>query len=68
MKPKQGPTPEPRLLNVKMAAVYLGTSVWHMRQLVWTKKLPEVRFGSKLMFDRKDLDKFCDSLKLTEAA
>jgi excisionase family DNA binding protein len=54
---------EPRLLNIKMAAVYLSTSVWHMRQLVWEKKLPEVRFGTKLMFDRKDLDQFIDGLK-----
>jgi excisionase family DNA binding protein len=55
---------EPRLLNIKMAAVYLSTSVWHMRQLVSEKRLPEVRFGTKLMFDRKDLDQFVDSLKL----
>jgi excisionase family DNA binding protein len=46
-----------------MAAVYLSTSVWHMRQLVCEKKLPEVRFGTKLMFDRVDLDRFVDSLK-----
>jgi excisionase family DNA binding protein len=46
-----------------MAAVYLSTSVWHIRQLVWTKELPEVRFGTKLMFDRKDLDQFVDGLK-----
>lgn len=57
------PLPEPRLLNIKMAAVYLSTSVWHMRQLVWEKRLPEVRFGTKLMFDRKDLDQFVESLK-----
>jgi excisionase family DNA binding protein len=47
-----------------MAAVYLSTSVWHMRQLVWTKKLPELRFGTKLMFDRKDLDAFIETIKL----
>lgn len=54
---------EPRLLNIKMAAVYLSASVWMMRQLVAEKKLPEIRFGTKLMFDRKDLDQFVDSLK-----
>jgi excisionase family DNA binding protein len=61
MKSKPQP-PEPRLFNVRMAAVYLGTSVWQVRQLVWTKKLPELRFGSKLMFDRKTLDKYVDDL------
>ena len=64
MKPTS--SPEPRLLNIKMAAVYLSTSVWHLRQLVSHGKLPEVRFGLRLMFDRKTLDKYVDSL--TEAA
>jgi excisionase family DNA binding protein len=45
-----------------MAAVYLSTSVWHLRQLVAGGKLPEVRFGTKLMFDRKTLDKYVDDL------
>lgn len=59
---KTSPLPEPRLLNIKMAAVYLSTSVWHLRQLVAGGKLPEVRFGTKLMFDRKTLDKYVDDL------
>lgn len=63
MKTVSAPVEPARLLNIKMAAVYLSTSVWHMRQLVWTKKLPEVRFGTKLMFDRKDLDQFVDDVK-----
>jgi excisionase family DNA binding protein len=55
-------TPEPRLFTIKMAAAYLSTSVWYIRQLVAEKKLPEVRFGNKLVFDRKTLDKFIDAL------
>lgn len=60
---KPSPSSEPRLLNIKMASVYLSVSVWRMRQLVWEKKLPEIRFGTKLMFDREDLNSFVDRLK-----
>ncbi|MBI3671010.1 MAG: helix-turn-helix domain-containing protein [Acidobacteria bacterium] len=55
------PTPEPRLLNIKAAALYLSCTVWALRQLVWAKDLPHVRIGRRLLFDRADLDKFVES-------
>jgi excisionase family DNA binding protein len=54
---------EPRLLDVKGAATYLSTTVWCVRSLVWEKKLPSIRLGKKILFDRQDLDKFVESLK-----
>ena len=55
--------PEPRLLDIKAAAHYLSTTVWKMRNLVWEKKLPHLRLGHKILFDRADLDKFVEELK-----
>jgi excisionase family DNA binding protein len=53
----------PRLLNVKQAAQYLGTTVSCMRTLVWNERIKSVRLGQRLLFDRQDLDKFVDDQK-----
>jgi excisionase family DNA binding protein len=62
---------QPRLFAIKPAAAYLGTTVWCMRKLVWEKKLPHVRLGHRLLFDRADLDKkdagWLESLPLSQA-
>jgi excisionase family DNA binding protein len=55
---------QPRLLNVKDAAVYLGTTVWQVRTLVWSKRLTALRLGHRQVFDRADLDLFVERLKL----
>jgi excisionase family DNA binding protein len=57
------PVSAPRLLDIKNAAHYLSTSVWQMRQLVWSKQIPNVRLGHKILFDRADLDKFVEAAK-----
>jgi excisionase family DNA binding protein len=61
------PVVEPRLLDVKGAACYLGTTIWQMRTLVWSKKIRHVRIGKRILFDRADLDKFADE-QLRQAA
>jgi excisionase family DNA binding protein len=58
---------EARLLDVPAAAVYLGISPWYVRQLQWGKKVPVVRIGSKVLFDRKDLDAYVERAKLGAA-
>ncbi len=55
---------EARLLNVQAAATYLSTSAWTVRQLGWHKKIPMVRLGRSVAFDKKDLDAYVDRLKL----
>lgn len=55
---------EPRLLSVKAAAAYLSTSAWTVRQLGWHKKIPMVRFGRAVAFDKKDLDAYVERAKL----
>jgi excisionase family DNA binding protein len=54
---------QPRLLTVKEAAVYLASSPWFIRSLVWDRKLPKLKLGNRLVFDRIDLDRFVDILK-----
>jgi excisionase family DNA binding protein len=54
---------EPRLLTVKQAAEYLATSAWAIRTLGWSGTIPPVRIGKRVLFDRRDLDKFVESAK-----
>ncbi len=54
---------QPRMLTVKGAADYLASSVWFVRNLVWNQKLLYLKFGSKLVFDRADLDAFIEQEK-----
>jgi len=54
--------PEPRLLRVRDAAVYLGTTIWQVRTLAASGRLPVKRLGQRMLFDRQDLDRFVDGL------
>lgn len=56
-------TIEPRMLTVKEAAVYLGATVWFVRELVWGRKVRSLKFGKRIVFDRADLDAFIEHEK-----
>jgi excisionase family DNA binding protein len=58
---------QPRMLNVKAAAEYLGCTVWFMRTLAWEKKIPHVIFGNRLLFDKADIDRYVESQKVPAA-
>lgn len=46
-------------LNVKQAAIYLGCTVSAIRhQLVYSKAVPYVILGKRIIFQRIDLDAF----------
>jgi len=55
----------PRLLSLSAAAVYMGRTVWGMRELYWANKIPMVRDGKKIFFDVKDLDAYIERNKST---
>ena len=55
--------PEPRLLNVKSAAAYMGATVWFVRSLAWSRAVPFVVFGKRILFDKQDLDKYVENQK-----
>jgi excisionase family DNA binding protein len=49
-----------RLYTLKEAALYLGRSVWGIRELVWAGKIPVVRGEGcrKIFLDIEDLNDF----------
>jgi hypothetical protein len=53
----------PRLLSVKDAALYLGTTIWQIRTLAWSKQLVPLRLGHRQVFDVQDLDTLVEKLK-----
>ncbi len=57
------PSHAPRLLSVKDAAVYLGVSPWTIRSLGWSREIPEVKIGRRVLYDREDLDRYIDRVK-----
>ena len=54
---------QPRLLDVKRAAVYLSSSPKQIRKLIWLKRVRVLKFGRKYLIDRRDLDTYIDRLK-----
>lgn len=54
---------EPRLLGVESAAAYLGCAKWAVRTLAWQRKVPFIRIGRRILFDKADLDKFVEQQK-----
>jgi excisionase family DNA binding protein len=54
---------EPRLLDLKSAAAYLSATIWFMRTCVWENRIPYLRCGHSILFDKKDLDAFVESQK-----
>lgn len=54
-----------RLFTLKEAAVYLGRSVWSVRDLVWKRILPVIKEpgARKYYLDISDLDAFIEKNK-----
>jgi excisionase family DNA binding protein len=53
-----------RLFSLAEAAVYLGRSVWAVRELVWKGALPMVKIGRRVHLDISDLDEFVNKNKM----
>jgi excisionase family DNA binding protein len=60
--------PNQRLLTVRQAAVYLGCSVWAVRDLIHRKQIPKIRLGKKHLLDRIELDGCIERLKAEGAS
>ena len=63
-----GVSVEPRYLTLKQAALYMGATVWCLRNLAWDRRVPFVKLGNRFVFDKADLDKFIESEKVQVAA
>lgn len=58
----------PRLLNVRAAAAYLSTTVWFVRNLIWSREVPFLKFGHRYLFDKADLDAYVDRQRQKSSA
>ena len=52
-----------RLFSIKEAAVYLGRSVWAVREMLWAGKIPFVKDGRRMLLDIRDMDTWIESSK-----
>ena len=43
----------------------MGRTVWGMREIYWASKIPAVREGKKIYFDKADLDFYIEKQKST---
>lgn len=55
-----------RLYTLKEAAEYLGRSVWGMRELIWSRRIPIVKQDEcrKIYLDINDLNDFVEKNKI----
>ena len=53
-----------RLLGVREAARFLGTTPASLYLMVWRREVPFVKLGRSLRFDVKDLDALIESSKV----
>jgi len=67
-----GKVPSPivskRLYTIDEAAIYLGRTVWSVRELIWGGILPSVKVGRRVHLDINDLDQFIERHKVQESA
>jgi excisionase family DNA binding protein len=54
----------PRLLDITEAAEYLHTSVRHMRDLVYRRRIAYYKVGKLVRFDPTDLDLWLQSARV----
>ncbi len=55
--------PEPRLLNVKEAAAYIGRTEQSLQHLIHRREIVVVREGRRVHLDRGDLDRWIEANK-----
>jgi len=57
---------EKRLISVEEAAKYLGVQKSTIYSWAWRRKIPSVKMGRRLLFDREDLDRMIEAGKRRE--
>ncbi len=53
-----------RLYSINEASIYLGRSVWAVREMLWAGKLPFIKDGRRILLDILDLEKWIDQHKI----
>ncbi len=57
---------EKRLISVEDAARYLGVQKSTIYSWAWRRKIPSVKMGRRLLFDREELDRMIEAGKRQE--
>jgi len=52
-----------RLYSIKEASIYLGRSVWAVREMLWAGKIPFIRDGKRILLDIRDMDEWIEQNK-----
>ncbi|HCX90552.1 MAG TPA: hypothetical protein DHT43_08600 [Deltaproteobacteria bacterium] len=52
-----------RLYSIKEASLYLGRSVWAVREMLWAGKIPYVKDGRRILLDINDMDLWIERSK-----
>jgi excisionase family DNA binding protein len=60
----RGLSKEARLLTVREAADYLGTTPSTLYSKVWRREVPFVKWGRSVRFDKADLDELIEQLRV----
>ena len=65
MTPTHHPDQRPltRLLNITEVADLLGVEVRHVRRLVFERRIPYIKWGHLLRFDRAEIDAWVDECR-----
>jgi excisionase family DNA binding protein len=53
-----------RLYSIKEASEYLGRSEYALREMIWSGKIPQVRFDRRIYIDINDLDALIEKNKM----
>lgn len=51
------------LVDLPTAALMLGSTVWSVRELLWSKKIPHVKIGRRFLVTPSDLEAYVQRLK-----
>lgn len=62
MNPKFGISK--RLYSINEASIYLGRSVWAVREMLWGGKLPYIKDGRRILVDIKDMEAWVERNKI----
>jgi len=52
-----------RLYSIKEASLYLGRSVWAVREMLWAGKIPYIKDGRRILLDIHDMESWIEKNK-----
>ena len=62
--PRQQVRPQKRLYSIQEAALFLGRSVWAVREMLWAGKIPYIKDGRRILLDVFDMEKWIEQNKM----